>query len=70
MKTEETITKGIVEHVRSIKEAIAEEHDYDVHAMIAAARARQEQSGRTIIRTEAGKRTSGWTATPDRGDSA
>jgi hypothetical protein len=70
MKTEETITQSVVEQVRSIKEAIAEEHGYDVYAMIASARARQEQSGRIIIRSEAGKRTSGRTATADRGESA
>jgi len=70
MKTDETVMQSVVEQVRSIKEAIAQEHDYDLHAMIASARARQEQSGRTIVRTEAGKGTSGWTSTADRGESA
>jgi hypothetical protein len=56
MKTEQIIIQSVVEQVRAIKEAIAQEHEYDVHAMIASARARQEQSGRTIIRMEDGKR--------------
>ncbi len=40
----------IIEEVRSWKEANAAKHDFDVVKIIAAARQRQEVSGRRIIR--------------------
>lgn len=40
----------IVEEVRSHKEAVAAKHDFDVARIVAAARQRQEASGRRIIR--------------------
>jgi hypothetical protein len=40
----------IVEEVRSLKEAVAAKHDFDVARIVAAARQRQEASGRRIIR--------------------
>ena len=40
----------IIEEVRSLKEANAAKHDFDVSRIIAAARQRQESSGRRIIR--------------------
>lgn len=41
---------GIVEQVRSQKEAVAARHDFDVARIISAARVRQESSRRRIIR--------------------
>jgi hypothetical protein len=40
----------IIEQVRSQKEAVAARHDFDVARIIAAARQRQEISGRRVIR--------------------
>jgi len=40
----------IIEEVRSLKEANAAKYDFDVSRIIAAARQRQEASGRRIIR--------------------
>lgn len=40
----------IVEQVRSQKEAVAARHDFDIARMIAAARVRQDSSGRRVIR--------------------
>lgn len=40
----------IIEEVRSLKEANAAKHDFDVSRIIAAARQRQEASGHRIIR--------------------
>lgn len=40
----------IIEQVRSQKEAVAARHDFDVARIIAAARERQESSGRRVIR--------------------
>ena len=40
----------IIEEVRYLKEANAAKHDFDVSRIIAAARQRQEASGRRIIR--------------------
>lgn len=44
--------ESIVESVRAIKSEIAAEHNYDVSSIIAAARRRQEDSGRKIIRRQ------------------
>lgn len=40
----------IIEQVRSHKEAVAAKHDFDIARIIAAARERQESSGRRVIR--------------------
>jgi hypothetical protein len=40
----------IIEQVRTQKEAVAARHDFDVARIIAAARERQESSGRRVIR--------------------
>lgn len=44
------MTTTIVEQVRSHKEAVAAKHDFDIAKIIAAARERQEASGRRVIR--------------------
>ncbi len=51
MKTEQHQKLDILAEVRKIKEEIASEHNYDIEAIVKAARERQEQSGRRIIRT-------------------
>ena len=51
MITENYMT--IVEEVRSHKEAVAAKHEFDVARIVAAARLRQESSGRRIIRQPA-----------------
>jgi hypothetical protein len=50
---------GIVEQVRSQKEAVAARHDFDVARIISAARVRQESSRRRIIRQGEPVRTRG-----------
>lgn len=51
----------ILEQVRALKEENAAEHGYSLEAIIAAARQRQEASGRRIVRLkkEGKKRRSG-----------
>ena len=44
------IHMSIVEQVRSQKEAVAARHDFDVARIIAAARVRQDNSLRQVIR--------------------
>lgn len=53
MKTD--TQQSIIEHVRSLKEENAAEHGYSLEAIIAAARERQEASGRRIIRQNRGE---------------
>jgi hypothetical protein len=47
--------KSIIEQVRSLKEENAAESGYSLEAIIAAARERQEASGRRIIRLKKGE---------------
>lgn len=50
MKLKESRDTSIIEEVRAAKYEIAAGHDFDVSSIIAAARERQETSGRKIIR--------------------
>lgn len=45
--------QSIIEEVRALKEANAAEHDFDIARIIAAARVRQETTGRVILRLPA-----------------
>jgi hypothetical protein len=51
--------KSIIEQVRSLKEENAAESGYSLEAIIAAARERQEASGRRIIRLKKGEQAGG-----------
>ncbi|MCX6879056.1 MAG: hypothetical protein NTW21_35395 [Verrucomicrobia bacterium] len=50
MKLEEHTKTLIIEEVRAMKRENAAEHGFDVSRIVAAARERQEQSGRMIVR--------------------
>ncbi len=51
MKFEQHPKLDVLAEVRKTKEEIAAEYNYDIEAMVKAARERQEQSGRQIIRS-------------------
>ena len=42
----------IIEEVRRIREQLAAQHAYDVRALFAAARQRQQESGRKVVKLE------------------
>jgi len=44
--------QSILEHIRSLKEENAAEHDFSLEAIIESARQRQETSGHRIIRLD------------------
>ena len=50
MKLEEHTNTLIIDDVRAMKRENAAEHGFDVFRIVAAARERQEQSGRMIVR--------------------
>ena len=47
--------QSILEHIRSLKEENAAEHEFSLEAIIESARQRQEASGRRIIRLKKGE---------------
>ena len=42
----------IIQEVRTIREQLAAQHAYDVRALFAAARERQQESGRKVVKLE------------------
>lgn len=50
MKLEEHTCTLIIDDVRAMKRENAAEHGFDIFRIVAAARERQEQSGRMIVR--------------------